>query len=363
MVPMIDLKKEFAEIKGEIFDILTQVLESSQYILGPKVAELEKKIADYHNVSSAIGVASGTDALHLSIDALGIGEGDEVITTPFTFFATAEAILYTGAIPVFVDIEPETLNMDVSLIEKKITSKTKAIVPVHIFGHPADMDAIQKIAKKYNLKIIEDCAQAFGGTIRNKKVGGFGDAGCFSFYPSKNLGAYGDGGIITINNLAVADNIRKLRNHGSKGAYKHETIGFNSRLDEIQAGILLVKFKRIDEYNKKRRQKAALYTELMSNVVKCPVEKDGFYHVYHQYTIMTLKRDVIQEKLKASGIASVVYYPIPLHLQEALGFLGYKEGDFPVTEMAVREVLSLPIYPGLEEETIKRIAEIIKGVV
>jgi dTDP-4-amino-4,6-dideoxygalactose transaminase len=361
MVPMIDLKKEFAEIKGEVLDMLTEVLESSQYILGPKVAEFEKKIADYHNVSSAIGVASGTDALHLSIDALGIGEGDEVITTPFTFFATAEAILYTGAIPVFVDIEPETLNIDVSLIEKKITSRTKAIIPVHIFGHPADMDAIQKIAKKHNLKIIEDCAQAFGSSIRNKKAGSFGDAGCFSFYPSKNLGAYGDGGIITINDLAVAGNIRKLRNHGSKGAYKHETIGFNSRLDEMQAGILLVKFKRIDECNKKRRQKAALYTELLSNVVKCPVEKDGFYHVYHQYTIMTSKRDVIQEKLKASGVSSVVYYPIPLHLQEALGFLGYKEGDFPVTERATREVLSLPMYPGLEEEAIKRIAGIING--
>ena len=361
MVPMIDLKKEFAEIKGEVFDMLTQVLESSQYILGPKVAEFEKKIADYHNVSSAIGVASGTDALHLSLDAFGIGEGDEVITTPFTFFATAEAILYTGAIPVFVDIEPETLNIDVSLIEKKITSRTKAIIPVHIFGHPADMDPIQKIAKKHNLKIIEDCAQAFGSSIRDKKTGSFGDAGCFSFYPSKNLGAYGDGGIITINDLAVAGNIRKLRNHGSKGAYKHETIGFNSRLDEIQAGILLVKFKRIDECNKKRRQKAALYTKLLSGAVKCPVEKDGFYHVYHQYTIMTPKRDVIQEKLKASGVSSVVYYPIPLHLQEALGFLGYKEGDFPVTEKAAREVLSLPMYPGLEEEAIKRIAEIING--
>lgn len=363
MVPMIDLKKEFAEIKEEVFEMLTEILESSQYILGPKVAELEKKIADYHGVSSAIGVASGTDALHLSIDALGIGEGDEVITTPFTFFATAEAILYTGAIPVFVDIEPETLNIDVSLIEKKITAKTKAIIPVHIFGHPADMDAIQKIAKKHNLKIIEDCAQAFGSSIGNKKAGSFGDAGCFSFYPSKNLGAYGDAGIVTLNDLAVAGNIRKLRNHGSKGAYKHETIGFNSRLDEMQAGILLVKFKRIDEYNKKRRQKAALYTKLLSGVVKCPVEKDGFYHVYHQYTIMTPKRDFIQEKLKVSGVSSVVYYPIPLHLQEALGFLGYKEGAFPVTERAAREVLSLPMYPGLEEGTIKRIAETIRGIV
>jgi dTDP-4-amino-4,6-dideoxygalactose transaminase len=362
MVPMIDLKKEFAEIKSEVFDMLTEILGSSQYILGPKVAELEKKIADYHGVSSAIGVASGTDALHLSIDALGIGEGDEVITTPFTFFATAKAILYTGAIPVFVDIEPEMLNIDVNLIEKKITSRTKAIIPVHIFGHPADMDAIQKIAKKHNLKIIEDCAQAFGSSIRDKKTGGFGDA-CFSFYPSKNLGAYGDGGIVTLNDPAVAENIKKLRNHGSKGAYKHETIGFNSRLDEIQAGILLVKFKKIDEYNRKRRQKAALYTKLLSGTVKCPVEKDGFYHVYHQYTIITPKRDVIQEKLKASGIASVVYYPIPLHLQEALGFLGYKEGDFPVTERAAREVLSLPMYPGLEEEAIKRIAEMIRGAV
>jgi dTDP-4-amino-4,6-dideoxygalactose transaminase len=225
------------------------------------------------------------------------------------------------------------------------------------------MDAIQKIAKKHNLKIIEDCAQTFGSSIRDKKTGGFGDAGCFSFYPSKNLGAYGDGGIVTLNDPAVAENIKKLRNHGSKGAYKHETIGFNSRLDEIQAGILLVKFKKIDEYNRKRRQKAALYTKLLSGTVKCPVEKDGFYHVYHQYTIITPKRDVIQEKLKASGIASVVYYPIPLHLQEALGFLGYKEGDFPVTERAAREVLSLPMYPGLEEEAIKRIAEMIRGAV
>jgi len=361
MVPMLDLKREFAEIKSEVFDMLTEILESSQYVLGPKVAELEKKIAGYHNVSSAIGVASGTDALHLSIDALGIGEGDEVITTPFTFFATAEAILYTGAMPVFVDIEPETLNIDVNLIEKKITSKTKAILPVHIFGHPADMDAIQKIAKRHNLKIIEDCAQAFGSSIGNKKAGSFGDAGCFSFYPSKNLGAYGDGGMITLNDAAIADNIKKLRNHGSGGAYKHETIGFNSRLDEIQAGILLVKFKRIDENNKKRRQNAILYTKLLSGKVKCPVEKEGCSHVYHQYTIMTPDRDAVKEKLKAAGISSVVYYPIPLHLQEALGFLGHKEGDFPVAEKAAAEVLSLPMYPGLEEETIKRIAEIING--
>jgi len=359
MVPMVDLKKELDMIKKEVFEVLTEVLESSHYILGAKVSELEKKISGYHNVAAALGVASGTDALHLSLDALGIGEGDEVITTPFTFFATAEAILYTGAMPVFVDVEPGTLNIDPGAIEKKITGKTKAIIPVHLFGHPADMKAIMKTAKKHNLKIIEDCAQAFGAGINGKKVGSFGDAGCFSFYPSKNLGAYGDGGMITLNDLTLADTIKKLRNHGSKGAYKHESVGFNSRLDEIQAGILLVKFRRINENNDKRRKKAALYSELLSGSVACPKEKDGYSHVYHQYTIMTPKREAIQSRLKNNGISSVVYYPIPLHLQEALSFLGHKQGDFPVAEKAAGEVLSLPMYPELEEETIRRIAEII----
>lgn len=361
MVPMVDLKKEFSEIKTEVLETLTEILESAHFILGPKVSELEKKISDYNGVSASIGVASGTDALHLSLDALGIGEGDEVITTPFTFFATAEAVIYTGATPVFVDAEPDTLNIDVNLIEKKITKKTKAIIPVHIFGHPAGMEEIKKLAQKHNLKVIEDCAQAFGAAINNKKVGSFGDAGCFSFYPSKNLGAYGDGGMITLNDPVIADTIKKLRNHGSGGAYKHESVGFNSRLDEIQAGILLIKLKRIDEYNSKRRQNAALYNKFLSGNVKCPQEKNGCYHVYHQYTIMSPERDKIQNKLKDNGISSVVYYPIPLHLQEALGFLEYKEGDFPVAEKAAKEVLSLPMYPGLEEKTIKEIAEIING--
>ncbi|TAL24753.1 MAG: DegT/DnrJ/EryC1/StrS family aminotransferase [Nitrospirae bacterium] len=361
MVPMVDLKKEFNEIKTEVMETLTEILESAHFILGPKVAELEKKISDYNGVSASIGVASGTDALHLSLDGLGIGEGDEVITTPFTFFATAEAVIYTGAEPVFVDVEPDTLNIDVSLIEKKITKKTKAIIPVHIFGHPAAMEEINKLAKKHNLKVIEDCAQAFGAAINNKRVGSFGDAGCFSFYPSKNLGAYGDGGMITLNDPVIADNIKKLRNHGSGGAYKHESVGFNSRLDEVQAGILLIKLKRIDGYNSRRRQNAALYNKFLSDNVKCPQEKNGCYHVYHQYTIMSPERDKIQNKLKDNGISSVVYYPIPLHLQEALKFLGYKEGDFPVAEKAAREVLSLPMYPGLEEKTIKEIAKIING--
>jgi UDP-2-acetamido-2-deoxy-ribo-hexuluronate aminotransferase len=363
MIPMVDLKKQVQEIKDEVFDVLRDIFESGQYILGLKVSEFEKVVANYHGVQEAIGVASCTDALHLSIDALNIGEGDEVITSPFTFFATVEAILYTGAIPVFVDIEPDTLNIDTNQIEGTITEKTKAILPVHLFGHPADMGKILYVAKKYRLKVIEDCAQSFGAGINGKKAGSFGDAGCFSFYPSKNLGGCGDGGMVVLNNSKVADRIKELRNHGSKGSYRHKRVGFNSRLDEIQAGILLIKLKHIDEYNKKRRRNAALYNHLLSDKLKCPVEKEGSYHVYHQYTIITPKRDNLQQKLKEKGIASVIYYPVPLHLQKALKFLGYHKGDFPVAEKAAKQVLSLPMYPELEESSITKIAKIIRNVV
>jgi dTDP-4-amino-4,6-dideoxygalactose transaminase len=363
MVPMVDLKRQFREIKNDVLNVLTEILESGKYVLGSRVAEFEKKVADYHGVGEAIGVASGTDAIHLALDALGIGPGDEVITTPFTFFATVEAILYTGAAPVFIDIEPETLNIDVSRIEANITKKTKAILPVHLFGHPADMEKIMGIARKKRLKVIEDCAQSFGAGIKGKKAGSIGDAGCFSFYPSKNLGAYGDGGMIVLDKTSVAETIRELRNHGSKGSYRHQRVGYNSRLDEIQAGILLIKLVHIDEYNKKRRHNAFIYGNLLSDPVRCPVEKEGAYHVYHQYTIMSKKRDKIQQRLKENGISSVVYYPVPLHLQKALRFLGYQRGDFPVAEKAAREVLSLPMYPELEEPTIKKIAKIIKQAV
>jgi len=362
MIPMVDLKKQFNDIKEEIFDVLAEVLESSQYILGPKVRELEKRIAEYHGLSEAIGVASGTDALHLTVEALGVGEGDEVITTPFTFFASAEAVLYTGATPVFVDIESETMNLDPAKIESKITERTKAILPVHIFGHPANMEKILLIAKKYNLKVIEDCAQSFGAEIKGKKCGSFGDAGCFSFYPSKNLGAFGDGGMILLNDSLIATDIRKLRNHGSKGSYRHESVGFNSRLDEIQAGILLVKLRRINEYNEKRRKKAAIYDALLSEDVDRPVELPGFTHVYHQYTIRSVKRDEIQRSLRQNDISSVVYYPIPLHLQEAMSFLGHRRGDFPIAEDTAQKVLSLPIYPELEETAIGQITDIINNV-
>lgn len=360
MKPMIDLKRQYLDIKDEILSVLNEILESSQYILGNKVLELEKKISDYHSVKEAIGVAQGTDALYLSLLSLGIGKGDEVITSPFTFFATAEAIIYTGAKPVFVDIDPENFNIDASQINQAINEKTRAILPVHIFGHPADMNAIMKIAKKHDLKIIEDCAQSFGASINGRKAGSFGDAGCFSFYPSKNLGAYGDGGMITINDPAIAQKIRMLRNHGSKGSYKHEFIGYNSRLDEIQAGVLLVKFKKIDEYNRKRREKAMLYNSLLSDVLSCPVEKGDITHVYHQYTILSEKRDLIQNYLKSKSIPSVVYYPVPLHLQEALRYLGYKENDFPVTERVSSQVLSLPIYPELDERDIISTSEAIR---
>lgn len=362
MIQMVDLSRQFADIREEVFEMISLILESSHYILGPRVHEFERMVADYIGVADAIGVASGTDALHLAMEALDIGEGDEVITTPFTFFATAECIVYTGARPVFVDIEPETFNIDCKQIEEKITPRTKAVLPVHLFGHPSDMVEINEIAERRSLFVIEDCAQAFGAEVRGRKVGSLGNAGCFSFYPSKNLGAYGDGGIITINDRDVADIIKTLRNHGSKGSYLHDAIGFNSRLDELQAGILSIKLKRLDEYNRKRRQKAALYSELLSGFVRCPSEKENNYHVYNQFTVTSDKRDEIQKRLRENNVSSVVYYPRPLHLQKALDFLGHKEGDLPVAEKASKEVLSLPIYPELDDSAINRIADIIKGV-
>jgi dTDP-4-amino-4,6-dideoxygalactose transaminase len=349
MIPMVDLKAQYEEIRTDVLKEINEVLESSRYILGPKVEELEARVSEYHGATEAIGVASGTDALNLSLKAIGVGRGDEVITTPFSFFATVEAILYQGARPVFVDIEEDTLNIDPSHLEENITERTKAIIPVHIFGMPADMARISEIASRRNIPLIEDCAQSFGAHIKGHMVGSFGDAGCFSFYPSKNLGAYGDGGLIITSNSTFAERLRILRNHGSAGGYIHKTTGLNSRLDELQAAVLLVKFRNIERYNSLRREKARFYTEILKDHVVCPPERDGFFHVYHQYTIRSPFRDRIKSYLRENGISSVVYYPLPLHLQEALRDLGYKEGEFPVTEKASSEVLSLPIYPELEE--------------
>ncbi len=365
MVPMLDLKKQMDGIRDEVMSEVAAVLESGQYILGKKVSGFEEKAAKYIGARHAIAVASGTDALHLALKALGVGPGDEVITTPFTFFSTVEAILYLNATPVLVDIEPDTFNIDPSKIEEKITARTKAVIPVHIFGCPARMDLILQIAGKHDLKVVEDCAQSFGATLGGKMTGSIGDAGCFSFYPSKNLGACGDAGLICVGSDALAAEIRLLRNHGSAGGYMHSAIGFNSRLDELQAAILLVKLKKIDSYNEMRRQKAALYNRLLSGLpgVACPPLGGGsstFTHVFHQYTIRHPRRDTVREKLREAQVSSMIYYPVPMHLQPALRFMGHREGDFPAAEAACREVVSLPIYPELEDAVIERICSAIK---
>lgn len=359
MKSFIDLKAQYIKLKDEILRSINEILESSNYILGENVKAFEDEAKAYLGVKEAIGVASGTDALHLALRALNIGKDDEVITTPFTFFATVEAIIYVGSKPVFVDIEEKTYNINPDKIEEKITQKTKAIIPVHIFGCPANMDKINEIAKKYGLRVIEDAAQSFGAKIKDKKTGSLADLGCFSFYPSKNLGCFGDGGMVVTNDSEIAEKIRILRNHGSRGRYIHESIGLNSRLDEIQAGILRVKMKYIDQYNELRRKKAALYTKFLSDLVITPKEPDNTYHVYHLYSIRSKERDKIKETLYNHGFPSVVYYPIPMHLQSALKFLGYKEGDFPVTETVSKEILSLPIYPELPEEEIFHISQLI----
>ncbi len=357
MIPMLDLKAQYLPIKEEIKSAVKEIIESGRFILGKNVESFENEIASYHNVSGAVGLASGTDALHLSLNAMDIKEGDEVITTPFTFIASAESIAYVHATPVFVDIEKNTLNIDVSKIEEKITAKTKAIVVVHLFGLPANMTEIMELAKKYNLKIVEDCAQAFGAKYKDRAVGSIGDCGCYSFYPSKNLGAYGDGGMMITNNSGIHETVKLLRNHGTVGPYQHGFIGFNSRLDEIHAAILRIKLRHIDQYNQNRGKIAKIYSSILGNAVKCPVELEDRSHVYHQYTIRTPQRDKIHEILKENSIASVVYYPLSLHLQEAFGYLGYKEGDFPECEAASNEVLSLPIYPELEPEKAEYIAK------
>ncbi len=355
-IPMLDLRVQYKSLGQEIEKAIKEILQSSHFVLGAHVEALEKEIAEYHNIKFAVSLASGTDALHLSLRALGIKEGDEVITTPFTFIASAEAIAYVGATPVFADIDKTTLNISPSQIKNKITSKTKAIIPVHLFGEPADMDEIMDIAKKYNLEVIEDCAQAFGAQYKNIHVGNIGDTGCFSFYPSKNLGAYGDGGIMITNNPEIYEKVKLLRNHGTTAPYRHSFIGYNSRLDEIQAAILRIKLRHVDAYNQKRKNLAKIYTSLLNNVVQCPVEMPDRTHVYHQYTIRSPRKSEIKKALQDNSISSVIYYPIPLHLQDAFKYLGYKKNDFPESESAANEVLSLPIYPELEPEKVEFIA-------
>ncbi len=362
MIPMVDLKRQYHDLKKEIDAAISDVLEETRFILGPNVSALEEEVAAYHGLSYAIGVANGTDALLLALRACGIQDGDEVITTPFTFIATAEVIALLKAKPVFVDICPDTYNIDCSQIAARITPKTKAIIPVHLFGHPADMDPLMEIARKHNLKVIEDCAQAFGATYKGKKVGSIGDAGCFSFFPSKNLAGYGDGGMVITRSKDIAGQIKMLRNHGSSKRYYHQEVGYNSRLDEIQAAIIRIKLKKIDQFNAARRHNAASYCEEINNKnVILPVAASGCEHVYHQFTIRSHKRDLLASALQKENIASAVYYPVPLHQQDVFLKLYHYSERLPQTEQCSQEVLSLPMFPELSREEIRLIADVING--
>jgi len=360
MIPMVDLKTQYHNLKSEIDRAVLDAMESSQFILGPNVSSFEKEAADYLGANHSVAVASGTDALHLAILAAGIGPGDEVITSAFTFIATAEAICYVGAKPVFVDIDPKTFNIDPLMIEAAITPQTRAVIPVHLFGQPADMTAITAICDTHNLLLIEDCAQSFGAAINNTQTGTCGAAGCFSFFPSKNLGCYGDGGLVTCATAEMAEQVRILRSHGSRERYHHSVLGYNSRLDDIQAAILRVKLKHIDEFNAGRRRVAKLYSSLLRDVAQVPFEDGKGNHVYHQYTILSDQRETIMSRLTRSEIASAVYYPIPLHRQ-AVFTPAYANVSLPVTERVAGSCLSLPIYPEMPEETVRLVAETVIG--
>lgn len=362
MIPMVDLKQQYQTLKDEIEQGFSETFEKTSFILGPNVKGFEADAADYLGVKHAISCASGTDALHLSLVAAGIGEGDEVITSAFTFIATAEAIRYVGAIPVYVDIRPDTFNLDPELIETAITDKTRAILPVHLFGQPADMNAIMTLAEKHNLKVIEDCAQSFGADIDGKMTGGIGLAGAHSFFPSKNLGCYGDGGMITTNDDSVADMLLMLRNHGSKERYYHEVIGYNSRLDELQAVVLRAKLKHLPQYNQERRRAAHRYSNGLAGSVVTPPHEDGKgTHVYHQYTVLSEQRDAVMKKLADNQIASAIYYPVPLHQQKVFADI-CKDVKLPITEHIAAQCMSLPIYPELEDSQIDQIIDVIQSI-
>jgi len=372
-IPFFDLAAQFKSIEGEIKSAMDEVFQNQQFILGSKVQTLEETIAQYCRSRYAIGVASGSDALLLALMVLGIGKGDEVILPPFTFFATAGAVSRLGAIPVFVDIDQQTYNIDPSKIEMKITTRTKAIIPVHLFGQCADMVPLLKIAKEKRLFIIEDAAQALGAEYKptpgseGRQAGQIGDIGCFSFYPTKNLGAFGDAGMVTTDNSGWAEKIRLLRVHGSQPKYFHKQIGINSRLDTLQAAILLVKFKYLEKWTAERQKKAEryqlLFQDLLSSVkdLKLPTIQYQNRHIFHQYVIRVPERDRLRQFLSEEGVGTDIYYPVPLHLQECYSFLKYRSGDLPNSEKASEEVLALPIYPELTEDQQMAVVDRIKA--
>ena len=371
-IPPVDLVRQYKLISDEIDSAVLEVVRSGRYIGGTVVSDFEKQLADYVGSAYCVGCNSGTDALYLALRALNIGAGDEVITSPFTFIATAETISLVGAKPVFVDIERDSFNMDVEAIEAAITPQTKAIIPVHLFGQSVNMSRLMEIAQKHNLYVIEDCAQGTGAKWGDNIVGNIGHIGCFSFFPTKNLGTCGDGGAITTNDKAIAQTMTVIKEHGSAQRYYHDVVGINSRLDSIQAAILQVKLRYLEQWNEQRREIAQRYHQLLSPIsgIQLPQEIEGGYHVWNQYTILvknkskqeTTTRDNFRHKLQEQGIISMIYYPIPLHLQKVYSDLGYKKGAFPVTETAAEEVLSLPMFPDISPEEQERVAYALKDI-
>ncbi len=359
-IPMVDLVAQYRDLQPTLEPAFLNALSAAQFILGPNVQAFEKEAAAYLGVAHAITCANGTDALHLALLAADIGPGDEVITTPFTFIATAEAIAYVGAKAVFVDIDPGTFNIDVAQARRAITPKTKALLPVHLFGQPADLAPLMALAKEHKLKLIEDCAQSFGADIGGRKTGAIGDIAAFSFFPSKNLGCYGDGGMVTTQSDAMAEQLRMLRNHGSKVRYYHDIIGYNSRLDELQAVVLRAKMPLIDHYNQERRRVAHRYNAGFAGLnLQTPVEDGVGLHVYHQYTLLTDDRAAVQQALTEQKIASAIYYPVPLHRQKVFASIA-SGSNFPVTESVTERCLSLPIYPELSNDSVDEICAVIR---
>lgn len=362
-IPLLDLVAQYQTIKSEIDNAIQGVLDSGWFILGEQVASFEEEMAEYLGVSHAVGVASGTDALILALRALGIGEGDEVILPAYTFFATASTVLHVGARPVLVDIDPRTYCLDPDQVKEALTPKTKAVIPVHLYGHPAEMDPIRQIAAEADLAVIEDNAQAIGAEYRGAKTGSLGAAACLSFFPSKNLGAYGDGGMVVTDSEEIADKVRQLRVHGWKVKYYPEILGYNSRLDALQAAILRVKLRHLDDWNQRRVEIAAIYDQALEGVdgIQGPFSAEDVKHVYHLYVLQADERDQLKERLKAAGIASGVYYPQALHLTNPCRELGYGEGDFPISERASLNTLAVPIYPELTDQQIDIILELLSG--
>jgi len=361
-VKFLDLKTQYLAIKEEVDAAVIDVLESTAYILGPKVKAFEEAFALVHDAAHGVAVNTGTSALHIALLAEGIGAGDEVITVPMTFTATVAAISYTGATPVFVDVDPETITMDPTQIAAKITPRTRAIMPVHLYGQAADMDLIMEIASAHGLKVIEDCAQAHLATYKGRPVGGIGDYGCFSFYPGKNLGAYGEGGLVTTNNDASAQRMRLLRDWGQVRKYHHEMIAYNYRMDGIQGAVLGVKLKYLEGWTEQRRSRAALYRDLLDGSgIKVAAEAADRRHVYHIFSVFHTERDRLQAHLSEAGIQSGMHYPFPVHLQKAYSDLGHKLGDFPVSEQVANSQLSLPMYPELHDTDVARVVDALKS--